>query len=444
MTIMGNWSFWSFTNASATLQLGGNLTFMQSFRGLAGQIDPVVDITGQVITGPCPENPTGEAGGLTFSANGNTFARRIQHRLRLRPAPGNDTTVGGTITVQGTDWLASLQSQGGITSVYVSGDQSRWGRAGGCLYFGGTGNNYSGLTTINLNADGCVDFASAANTPAAGVTADLSGVTSINFNGGTLQLEGEYNDFAAMPGGFNVVSGTLWVATNDSLGTAANIIQLGGPNSLGMLTGYTYDEGDHAITHNIVLNGQGGVIRAYQDGSIWIYDRSGVWTDDMFNQFNIASTISGSGALIKIGNVDTELENGTAITFTPNTYGNTVVAGTGRLIIDTNRSVGTGNVTVCAGGELSVYGANAFSSMAPGKTVLLEGGVPGSPSILDVLDPNVAPCWTRIATASWPWAATSAWATAARSPSNWPPESKATAPTDSCSWAALPHGAAPA
>jgi fibronectin-binding autotransporter adhesin len=278
-----------------------------------------------------PPYPAGltAVGSFTTATNADTFGGGFNVSFQRVNINGNNNTINGGITVEGTKFLDWYSPEGGE---YMQG--------AGFLSFGGTGNTF-GAQAFNLNQYGTIDFTQSTN---------LSAITAINFNGGMLKLESTSNTFGTLAGGFNVVSGALWITSASSLGDPAlNAISLGGKYSFGMLTGGT--NGGAALTQNITLNGQGGIIRNYQLQDWPNYD----------GLMGLAGNIGGSGALLKTGSAQTWLMNGAAglDTFT----GGTVVVD-GTLGVQSGRSLGTGNVKIYGQGSLQLQGAGNVASGA--------------------------------------------------------------------------------
>jgi hypothetical protein len=335
------YSFAWVVTGSGTVNVTGNFTYADRCWGPVGDstFAPVLNLTGQLIAtwdtsqGQAPGNTSPSA--MKFTANGNTFGGGINATFNMINVSGNNNTINGGITLMGTKFQDFYSAPG-----------NEYSTGAGYLTFTGTGNTF-GAQAVNLNQYGTLDFTQSAN---------LTAITAINFNGGMLKLESTSNTFGALPGGFNVVSGGLWINTAASLGDPTrNAIQLGGPHSLGMLTGGTGYNPDWSwaapLTQNITLNGEGGVIRVYPLQFSPAYE----------GLMSIASTISGSGALITTGAGSTWLMNGSS---GPDTYSGGTIVTDGTLGVQSARSLGTGNVKIYGGGVLELQGANNVASGA--------------------------------------------------------------------------------
>ena len=345
----------NFSNPAATLNVTGNFYFSSSPTTNqapygASTFASVLNVTGQFA----PQLTTYGAI-LNVTSSGNTFAGGINVLGQVTNITGNNNAISGGITVIGTTF-DSWQAANNFASM------------NGVLKFSGTGNTFA-AQTITLKDFGCLDLASAQ---------DLSAIAAINFNGGMLKLDTTAVTFGAMTGGFNVKSGSLWITGDASLGDPTlNNIQLGGTNSLGMLTGSTDSPGNSdysptSASRTITLNGEGGVLRV----------QCNQWDPGYLATLDIGSKITGSGTLIKIGCATARLMNSGAISPTNDYSGGTINADS-VLYVDTMRTLGTGNVRVEPGADLQL---TAGTNVAATAKVLVNSGTTGSMVYSGVLD----------------------------------------------------------
>ena len=312
---------------------------------------PVLNVGGVFRTDP---SFTDARAVITFGApggaytNGDTFTNGIYNygcwRLDIG---GTGTTVGGKVLVEGwTTCAAELVENYGIT------------RFNGVTFNAGT--------TFDLEQGGTLQFT--------GNGTNFANVPSPTFNGGMLRLDGTNNIFPTYANGFQVVHGELSITDDSSLGTDdSNAISLGGTGSFGYLRG-----GAGNLTRQINLVGNGGVIY----GSADFYNAD----------FTIPGLIAGSGLLIKNGEKTLTMSNGANGL---NTYSGGTVVAAGVLSVQSNRSLGTGNVLILPNAILDISAAtNVYSS----ASVLIQSDGSGAFGFLrveaDMALPTVDPSST--------------------------------------------------
>lgn len=333
---------------------------------------------------------SGAAGTITVSSvttNGITFNNA---------ASGNYTLSSGTITMAGTTPTITVNASGTTTlSSRLAGSAGLRKTGAGTLLLG-TGNTYTGTTTIT---QGMVSVASRDNTLG-------------NGNGGSVMLDG---------GGIEISSGTaavspLWVITvgagggtlQNSSGYAwtprnnlsgSGALTLRGPSSFTMQTtqnsfsgkwvidgvfidnaqnGWGTGTGDDFITlvNNPVLFSRGGTLASATQG-ITISSGTGTFLNAQFAAASttIPAKLSGAGAARFIPT------NGAIITLssTGNSYaGDTLVSGTttnrGFLRLGASEVVpdgpGKGNVFIFNGGAAASLNLNGFNETVNGLSSL--------------------------------------------------------------------------
>ena len=337
-----------------TLTVNGNLTFddydMNGTNGFT--LSAVANIQGQLlgITDIGRGNPRGDqpdelSNVLNFTASGNTIGGGINAVWESFNFAGNNNTFNGGVTLSGFNaysWRNIVPASGASWSA-------------GHVTIAGTGNTF-GAGAINLNQYGSLTLQTAQ---------DLSNITAINFNGGSLQLKTAMTALPTAMTAWNVTAGQLIVGsnvTNSVLGSPSLPVNLGGANSFGTLVGGEYlasgTAGPAGIANPITLNGNGGILDAD------IMDFGAGWGTVDYYWLDVNGAISGTGKLIKRGGGWTDFTGST-----PNTYSGGTVIPQGRLLVGSNTSLGTGNVTVTGGGWLSL---TAAGNVASGASVLVQ------------------------------------------------------------------------
>jgi autotransporter-associated beta strand protein len=342
---------WAFSG-TATLTVTNDFTLSWgNYTTARSTFAPVLNALRLLGDNSTGDRPFSWHAGLNFSANGNTIGSMW---LRDNSAffTGNANTFNGGITLFGMSDRPE--------SAYYE-----W--SGGKVSIEGTGNSY-GVGQFTLNRGGNLTITKDAN---------LTFITNLAFNGGTLQLgeNGAYrsNTFPVYPQGINVAKGTLWLYGESALGAAAaNALTLGSAGYFGTLRGLAPGTGvGQRIDRPITLAGNGGVIDA-------LYNWTGYY-------MRLGSVISGPGELVAVGNNYVEIDNGVYAVSTSNTYGGGTRLAAGVMEVQNLRTLGTGtNVYVANGARLS---ALASTTLTPGTTVHLSGWDKGKawyPAVLEV------------------------------------------------------------
>ncbi len=353
VTISGTQSIANITVASAdnheytflgtgTLNVSGNFNMNGNWNA---SFQPTLNLTGAFLT---LTTWTDTRSSVTFGLQGgsytagDTFAGGITaYNSWNLFIGGNNTTFGGTLMVQSTMPSGTMYGY-------------RNGRVGDLIQIGGTGNTYLAGTTLDLGFGGEIQFTG---------TQNFTNLTAITFAGGMLDLTAA-NSFPNM-GGFDVTQGVLAVSSNLTMGADnTNGITLGSAHDIGYMMGHAANAAGSYITRAITLSGVGGE-----------FDLS---SDFDSNSMTLATSISGSGTLIKSGDETLNLVNGSAGGASSYSGGTYVLSG--QLYVDTNRTLGTGNAYVPFGGanfsdgtglNPTAVNLTAASNLAPGATVYL-------------------------------------------------------------------------
>jgi autotransporter-associated beta strand protein len=311
--------FSAFTVADgATLELNN---FNQTIGSLAG--------AGSVMLGSATLTTGNDNTSTTFSG---TISGR-----------GGLTKIGaGTLTLSGNNSYS-----GGTTinagTLAVSSDSNLGNSSGGLAFGGGTLQFLSGLSTtrgVTLNAGGGTFDTNGNNATLGGPISGAGGLTKIG--AGTLTLAGG-NSYS---GGTALNAGTLAVGSSNALGTGA----------LTFANGTTLQAAANGLSlaNAMTLNGSNTV-------------------DTQANALTLSGTLSGTGALTKIG-------SGTLTLSGSNTYSGATAVNAGTLIV--NGSIANSAVTVNSGALLAGTGTvgtttiNSGGTFAPGPT-----GAPGTMTV---------------------------------------------------------------
>ncbi len=327
---------------------------------------PTLTVGGQFQTDPTfsDARATIKFGSSSAYTNGDTFTGGIlNYNNWFLDIEGNSTTFGGTLMSEGYMPFWNFGS--------TNFAQTK---------IGGTGDTLLAGTTLSLQYGGVIDFTTVQN---------FSNVSSVTINGGLLKLDAAGNTFPTYANGFVVASGALAIVGDTSLGTDdSNGITLGSAYNFGTLMGHASNSAGNYITRPITLAGNGGVFATWS-------------TFDSADNMNLATTISGSGALVKTGNYALYLRNagsGTTSSYT----GGTVVAG-GLLYVESTRSLGTGNASIpfAGGADLALTAAGNLNAGATVYTGSLLGLIPTATSGLMPSEPLAKPpeVWSPTATA---------------------------------------------
>jgi len=277
--------------------------------------------------------------------SGNVFGGGI-YNYTFKFDIGGATTISNTILVKasvGLNWRNVDNHWQGITQI------------SGTPTFG------PGLTFDVLRA-GTLWFPGAT---------DFSNVSTLNIDGGMLRLDASSgNTFPVYGDGIHVGRGRLAITSNGSLGSDANGLTLGSRGGFGYLMGYADNSAGNYITRPVTLAGNGG--------------GADVTALLASSHMNFATDIDGPGKLIKNGELYMYLRN--AGSGTTSSYAGGTAVANGVLWVESNRSLGTGDVSIHEGAWLWQTAAGNVDSSAK----VLIGGSPYNPGML-VLTSDMTP-----------------------------------------------------
>jgi autotransporter-associated beta strand protein len=362
-------SYYSLSNDTTRLTISTNLMFncrrsVAVFRNVFMEFRPRANILGKVIADPQVNASTI---GLLFCNTNNVFAGGFDITGNRIAITNTLNTFNATMKVRGWmgEWWTTDERSAGTIQIH-------------------SGNNTFGVGEFILNPAGKI-WISMPN--------DLSAITNITFNGGTLQLgrpgQAYSNTFTAanFPNGFEVKAGTLHVSGNASLGSPAIGVKLGSAGYYGCLKGEAQNLASAWIDRPIQLAGNGGVLDSYYPNVSYPS------TINRAYEFYIPGVISGSGDLIMRGhnNSVTYVHNGAYAGYTPNTYaGDTRITAASQVIVESYRSLGTSNLVVESG---SILQNNTTNIVRTGKAITIKRGGTGVLRPMGIVNVNTTGDW---------------------------------------------------
>lgn len=292
------------------------------------------------LTSPSPKARILGPGTFTIGSGDGTYAGDFLGALSLVKDGAGTTTVlsGASSHTGGTTFKAGTLA---ITNDLALGAAPLSAMTANLTFAGGALQLRADIPTLDQNRGIFIKSAPAIidtngfSTAIPGTVSGSGGVTKIGE--GVLSIGTDFSAANTFSGGVTVNGGTLLAATNGALGAGSNVVRLneGSLSATGV------------IPRSIILGANGG----------------GLGTN---TEATYSGIVSGLGPLTvnTLGSVTLTAQN---------TYvGGTQIGPIGALLVTgSNRSLGTGPVTVLSGGLL---GLSAVTNLAPGYLVALRPG----------------------------------------------------------------------